>query len=257
MSDDQEKNGKLNGTNGHDKEADVIRFPSLAERDRIRKEQEAQENAWRTQYQAGRSGSDAPFFNMSRIPPMTIALMAPMILIFLASALFLDHGQKLWLFHTFGFIPARFTIEFDILAPVGLLTHVFIHSGIMHIAFNAVMLLALGSFIERQYGPVYFLKFFFLSVLGGALFHFAALNFYSTVPVVGASGGISGLFAGVLMLMYRSGMMGPLARKGPWPLIAFWIGLMLLMGLMAGGNVAWQAHLGGFLTGLLLVKYLR
>ena len=244
---------KTNGSgNGHDKERDdnIVHMPTLAERDRIRKEKQKQEKTWRKQYKKENS---APFFNTGKIPPLTRIFIALFLMVHLPLYLFFDPVQRFDFFHSFGFVPAAFTgaEEWRWSALVTPLTHIFIHGGWMHLLFNAAMMLVMGMFMETAFGARRMLIFFFISGLSGALFYLV-LNPSLTAPVIGASGSISGLFGVTFLILYERGMMGPMGKRGAWPMIILWIALISGMGMLGGGDVAWQAHLGGFLGGIAL-----
>jgi len=241
---------KGNGTgkgNGQDKEGNIVRMPSLAERDRLRREKE---KAWRRQYRKEKKAQSVPFFNAGRIPPLTRMMIAVFVIVHLPLYIFLDAGQRLTVFYTFGFVPAYYTgaeqwIWFALTAP---LTHIFIHGNWMHLLFNTVMMLVMGMFVESLFGARRMLIFFLLCGFAGALVYFI-FNPFLDQPVIGASGSISGLFAMTILYMSERNMLGPLGGRGPFPLLLLWIALITGMGLLAG-DVAWQAHLGGFLAGI-------
>lgn len=153
--------------------------------------------------------------------------------------------------YTFGFVPAYFTgalKPFPWGAGISPLTHLFLHGGWMHIAFNTVMALSLGMVFERTFGTRRMVIFFFLCGLAGALAYFITAPF-SEAPVIGASGSISGLFGAVIVQMNeRPGM--HTRFKTPWPIIGFWLAFMVLSGMLSGDALAWQAHVGGFLAGI-------
>lgn len=253
---------KPNGTsNGHDKDKNpdkVVEFPTLAERDRIRKKQQAAEKQEKKQ----QNGANEPFFNFGKIPPFTKTITAALILIHAAITFGLDKLTALELINKWGFIPSNFTAPeswnwLTLLTPI---TYNFIHSDWTHLGFNAIMCLALCTFVERMFSTKTTIRFFFLcGALGAAVFF--VLNPTTESPVIGASGSISGLFAAALMMMYEQGRMGKftgkLANKGPWPIIAIWAGIMIFIGMISGGSVAWEAHLGGFLAGAVLYSLMR
>lgn len=159
--------------------------------------------------------------------------------------------------------------------PVTVVTYAFLHGGFEHVAVNAIWLLAFGSPVARRLGAVRFLVLFLISAFGGAALHFA-VHSTDLMPLVGASGAIAGLMAGAVRFMFQPGeplsgfafprdtaiRMPPMPIKGlmrdPRPLrfILLWIAVNLLTGLigtpfMSGvGSIAWEAHLGGFFTGL-------
>lgn len=194
---------------------------------------------------------------MVNLPPMVKALVLLNIAVF-AVMLLPFAPSKYDLYVLFGLIPAHYTgaAEFgdwtSIVAPI---THMFIHSGWLHIAMNITMLMAFGAGVEKAYGPRKFLLYYMLCGLIGAAVHVA---FYpeSIIPVVGASGAISGLFAAILVILQRLGAMGQ-GKYGLLPPIAVWVGISLLFALMNGfgvGEVAWAAHLGGFAGGFALMR---
>jgi membrane associated rhomboid family serine protease len=97
--------------------------------------------------------------------------------------------------------------------------------------------------------------FFLITSLCAAAFHFV-LAPTSPDTVIGASGGISGLFDAVLVMLHAQGML-PAGRFGIWPFAALWIGLSFIFGIMGGpdgSTIAWAAHIGGFCAGLILIK---
>lgn len=163
-----------------------------------------------------------------------------------------------WEFRTImnlGFIPAKYTLPgaFDWTALVAPLTHQFLHGGVVHLLINMVMLAAFGSGVERLLGTRRMVILYFISGIAGGFAHWLIYP-VSTVPVIGASGAISGLFGAVLRLMALQGGAGGFLRILPVAII--WIGISLAVGFtgMPGtgeAQVAWAAHIGGFLVGLL------
>lgn len=241
----------------------IVKMPTLAERQkraRQEKKREAEQARWRAnaarQSYSGAS-NDVPFFNASKIPPLTRILLVTLIAVQAILSYALSDVQRIEAYFTFGFIPLNYSS--GALPPASLLspfTYMFLHGGWMHLIFNAVMILAIGSFAEKAFGMKKMLIILIGSSLGGALLHFA-LNMHSEAPVIGASGAVSGLFAMALIIMYRNGQMGKLSKHGAMPIIALWAGLLVVMGLFSGSNVAWQAHLGGFFAGLMILRWFK
>lgn len=130
----------------------------------------------------------------------------------------------------------------------------------MHLLFNGVMGLSLGILFEKAFGTRATLKFFFACGLAGAFLYFA-LNPHTANPVIGASGGISGLFGAAIILMMQQNRFNPAVQKftkrGPWPVVIFWGLFMLLLGLLGGGDMAWQAHMGGYIAGVGLLTLMQ
>ncbi len=252
-------NGKKSG-NGHDKDTEnIVHLPTLAQRDRARKNKLKAEERQKKQAQ---KSAQPPFINLEKITPFIRVLALALVTVHLVVYLGFDDGQRLKAFYTLGFLPAAFTGGFDYhwYSPLTLITHMFIHGSWMHLAFNLVMTLALGILFERQFGSRTTVIFFFACGVAGAAVYFI-LNPFSTTPVIGASGGISGLFGAALILMHQRKQFGQINTKlndpGPWKIIGFWIILMIVIGLISGPGIAWQAHLGGFIAGVALLKGLQ
>ncbi|WP_447761476.1 rhomboid family intramembrane serine protease [Sphingopyxis panaciterrae] len=165
-----------------------------------------------------------------------------------------------------GFIPARFGSE--LIAPPGTmlpffltpLSSAFLHGGVLHLAFNMMVLLFLGRQLEAPFGSGPMALLLVVGAYAGSFAQWAA-DPASTTIVVGASGAISALIAVYALIFSRSQAqaIGPIS--GHWVralwLAAAWIGLQLLIGLAGGGGfgaIAIWAHVGGFLAGLLLAR---
>ncbi len=198
-----------------------------------------------------------------RLPPMIKTLCALILVIFAVQQLLppdLADALVWW----GGFIPARYSgvLPFDAAALWSPFSHALLHGGWMHIGMNIGMLMAFGAGIEKQRGAKSLLVIFVASTLGGALTQFV---FYSdsTMPMIGASGGISGLFGAALMEMAQHATHhDPRWRtrlRHVLPFVAVWIGISLFFGIfgMPGENqpVAWAAHVGGFIAGMIAASW--
>lgn len=190
---------------------------------------------------------------MFNIPPMTQALLAANVAVHGARLLLperLDDAVVL----AFAFIPARYTVgPRGWPALVDPVTYQFLHGSLTHLAVNMLALLAFGGGVERRIGGWRMLAFALLCGILAAAAHLIAYPF-SDVPIVGASGAISGLFGGVLRFQARAGAGG---RRSLLPLVVLWVILIIVTGQIGmpgtdGAAVAWVAHLGGFAAGLLL-----
>jgi len=206
---------------------------------------------------AKKSSDNPPMFN---IPEGTKYFLGALIAIHIILTLFLPENIQEWIIYHLGFVPARFT-DSNMVEPLQIITpftHMFLHGSWLHIGMNGFMLLAFGAGLEKMIGTKKMIQIFFISGLFGVALHFA-LNLYSFDPVIGASGGLSGMFAAVLVLLNRqnSGMTG---RYGIMPFIALWIGISVIFGMMGspdGNAIAWAAHIGGFLGGFAALKILK
>ncbi len=149
-----------------------------------------------------------------------------------------------------------------------LLTSMFMHGGIAHIAGNMLFLWIFGDNLENAMGHRRYLLFYLLcGVLAGLshVFSAAFLNQTTLVPSLGASGAISGVLGGYIMLFPRR-LVHVWVLLGTMSLPAFivvglWFAFQLIngMGMLGGeeaaGGIAYGAHIGGFIAGLILVKF--
>ncbi len=178
-------------------------------------------------------------------------------------------GQELVI--SFGFIPARLFTAADLppdmrLVPAWttLVTSMFMHGGFMHLAGNMLYLWIFGDNVEVAMGRVRFIIFYLLTGLAAVLSH-AFLDTGSQVPLIGASGAISGVLGAYILLFPRASvqvLMFPLGLVSVPAVVvlAVWFGLQLFSGFAtpsAGGGVAFWAHVGGFVAGVLLVPFLK
>jgi membrane associated rhomboid family serine protease len=268
--DKRNTNGSRSSGNGNDKEdSKIIRFPSLAERDRQRRKEEKQlkkkEKQWQKQYRKERHTSAQPFFNWGKVPPFSFALVISFVAIYILLEFLLPASLKVQAYFTFGFVPGHITgyftgsmNEFSVFALVGVVTYAFLHGGFMHVLFNSVTCLALGTYVERIIGTKGTIKFFIVCSIVSALAFFA-FNPFSSAPLVGASGGISGFFGAFLYNLpsqdrFRSSAIG---GQNPWKLVLIWAGLMIVMALLLGDHSSWQAHVGGLMAGAWMIELIQ
>ncbi len=147
-----------------------------------------------------------------------------------------------------------------------LFTSMFLHAGWAHILGNMLFLFVFGIHVERSMGLLRYLVFYLACGLGANALEILT-SVGSNLPGLGASGAISGVLAGYLLLYPTSHVRAliPLgfffwtARIPAWVFIGFWFLLQLVYGLasisdISAGGVAYSAHVGGFITGLVLVR---
>ncbi|HEY8384179.1 MAG TPA: rhomboid family intramembrane serine protease [Microvirga sp.] len=174
-----------------------------------------------------------------------------------------------WVVAGFGLIPA---VLFETEAlPEGLpfvpewatlLTSVFLHGSWLHLFGNMLFLWVFGDNVEDAMGHLRFLLFFLLCGAVAGLTH-AFMDPESTRPLIGASGGVSGVVAAYLILYPRVRMWAlflnglPLRVPAFWA-IGFWFALQLVSAFFGGDEaVGWFAHLGGFVAGAILIPVMR
>jgi membrane associated rhomboid family serine protease len=162
-----------------------------------------------------------------------------------------------WTVFHFAFIPAAWFIDAWpfwslVISP---LTYAFLHGGLLHLAMNGVMLAVMGQVLERKLGMLSFFSVFAAGAIGGAAVH-ALIGGTPEVPLVGASAGVGALYGAGLVLHGRGLSLGPNTQL-LLALTGFFVVTNLLgMVLPMLGNIAYVAHLGGFITGILATTWL-
>jgi membrane associated rhomboid family serine protease len=200
---------------------------------------------------------------------MTILLILANVAIFLFQWL-LPEAKTEQLIHEAGFIPARLSRSTGIEglpATLTLVTSQFLHGGLLHLAGNMLFLWIFGNNVEERIGSLRFLLFYLACGVLAGLVHFWS-GPSSLIPTVGASGAISGVLGAYALLF-------PRARIHTLVVLVFyisvvripallWVGIWFILqmagsvrGTGAGGGVAWFAHIGGLIAGVLLVLPFR
>jgi membrane associated rhomboid family serine protease len=208
----------------------------------------------------------------TRTPIVTLSLIAICVLVYLWQISLGPRAAEAAVY-SFGFIPA---VVFEgaslppklvrVPAELTLVTSMFLHGGFMHLAGNMLYLWVFGNNIEDVCGHFRFVLFYLLCGLVAA-FAQALPNPASEVPMIGASGAISGVLGAYLLLFphARVRVLIPLILvffttvPAGW-LLGFWFVFQLLNGLGASsaeGGVAFWAHVGGFIAGMGLIYLLR
>jgi membrane associated rhomboid family serine protease len=172
-----------------------------------------------------------------------------------------------------GLVPAAFLagvardpLNFAVYLP--LVTNLFLHGGWVHILGNMWYLWIFGDNIEDRLGKVRFVLFYLLCGIAANAAQIL-VDPGSAVPVVGASGAISGVLGGYLMLFPKARIatlvpifpIFPILQIPALLFLPFWFLLQLWQGaaslVVAGGVVAWWAHIGGFVAGFALVRNVK
>jgi membrane associated rhomboid family serine protease len=174
----------------------------------------------------------------------------------------------------FGFTPASLRTGFVPNAGLGqvspgvtILTSMFLHGSILHVAGNMLYLWIFGNNVEDAMGHVRFLLFYLICGIAAAL-TLAAIDPASRVPMIGASGAISGVLAAYVLLFPRARVtvIVPLGIIFfPFRITAVWVvGFWFLLQLFSAAathpeqpGIAWWAHVGGFAAGLVLTPFLK
>jgi membrane associated rhomboid family serine protease len=197
----------------------------------------------------------------------------------------LPHEFNNWIIIAFGFIPQRYDATLLVDAFPGgegakywtFVTYSLLHANLTHIGFNVLWLLPFGSALARRFGAVRFFLFMAVTAAAGALAYLISHE-HELAPMIGASASVSGTMAASIRFAFARGSFLSFSRgdadraaKVPaqslWQalrdrrvlaFLAVWFGVNLIFGIgsigigMEGANVAWEAHIGGFMAGLLL-----
>lgn len=208
-------------------------------------------------------------------PAVTMALIVACTLVFFYQFSLPDRPGEDFIFR-YGAIPAAILGHAAALpeaavgfpASVALMTSMFLHGGWMHLIGNMLYLWIFGNNIEDVMGHARFVIFYLVCGVLAAFSH-ALTDPASTVPMVGASGAISGVLGAYLLLFPRAQVLvliplGMFTRMMYVPagfVLGFWFVLQLLSGEMSlgstGGGVAFFAHVGGFLAGMVLIGFFK
>ncbi|MEN0000056.1 MAG: rhomboid family intramembrane serine protease [Pseudomonadota bacterium] len=172
----------------------------------------------------------------------------------------------------YALVPLRFVDLPQALTDFGtlltLLSHSFIHGSWLHLIFNLVWLIAFGAPLAYRLGPVRTFLFWALTAGVAAAFHMA-IYWGDPIPLIGASGAVSGFLGASARFGFRrprqagTGFEQPLLppiealrQRGVLPFILLWMGLNFATGTgLLGGpsNIAWEAHIGGLAAGFFLI----
>ena len=168
-----------------------------------------------------------------------------------------------------GVVPREYAMRHDLppLIPfpfwTTLFTSMFLHGGWMHLGGNMLYLWIFGDNVERAMGSARYVAFYIVCGLAAGLAHIA-FSSGSSVPSIGASGAISGVLGGYLLLFPQNRVRvltrGGIATVPAVYVLGFWIVIQLISGFGSiaetseTGGVAYMAHIGGFVAGLALVK---
>ncbi len=209
---------------------------------------------------------------VSRHPPLaTWALIAVNALLFYFE-LHMSPAALERFTYLFGVVPARFTnpewaaeVGFPLGDYLPFLTSQFLHGGWAHIIGNMWTLWLFGQHVEDRMGPFGFLTFYLLCGISAGIVH-TLVNPHSTVPAIGASGAIAGVMAAYLAMFPTSRVIVMIPvfifpfifeflavfYLGYWFLLQLFSGMITLVTMPEAGGIAFWAHVGGFVTGLVI-----
>ncbi len=201
-------------------------------------------------------------------PLITITLIAANLAVFIFEFLSISDHQRFA--YEYGAMPHAL-LTLDTVQPIHplltIFTSMFMHGGLLHLGSNMLYLWIFGNNIEDKLGHVKFMIFYLLCGVVAAYAH-AFTNPASTVPMIGASGAVSGILGAYILLFPHARIhtlvfiifFVQVVRLPAIIVIGFWIGIQFINGLISHGTashsgVAWFAHIGGFVFGILMIKF--
>ncbi len=228
-----------------------------------------------------------PAFN---IPKAVLVLAAVIVLVHLVREYVLTGAQDFWLIMTFAFIPARYGLDPAMGSlppgfafPGGLgadiwsyVSYAFLHGDWTHLVVNLLWMIAFGSAVARRFRAWRFLALSMAATVGGAVLH-QAFHFGDFIPMIGASAAVSGQMGAAIRFAFTGprpligagtqdetgktvpavGLIAALGDRRVLAFIVVWFAINIIFGTgvvsVPGveASIAWQAHVGGFLVGLL------
>ena len=195
-------------------------------------------------------------------PVMTMAIIIVNVMVFIYQLTLDDFSQNHFI-AVYGMIPARFQL-------VDLFTSMWLHGGWMHLIGNMWFLWVFGDNTEDALGRFNYLLFYVLCGLAAGLVHLM-FNADSRIPVVGASGAIAGVMGAYLVKFPKARVLTVIfifvffttMELPAWLILVYWFCIQIFSGVgsvgyshLSQGGVAWFAHVGGFIVGMLLIKLL-
>ena len=204
-------------------------------------------------------------------PFITYCLIGVCVIVF-----FVQLGSQTYktgeLFYSYGLIPSVLMghnqLPMDLYAVpafVTIFSSMFMHGGFMHILGNMLYMWIFADNIEDDLGPSKFIIFYLLCGIGAAMTQ-VLIDTHSQVPMVGASGAIGGVLGGYLinhpkarvLVLIPFGFFSQLIKIRALYVLGFWFVLQFINSSMMssdGGGVAYAAHIGGFVSGMILILF--
>ena len=212
-----------------------------------------------------------PAFNL---PPVIVALVAACVGVHVLSAHLLGDAAYFWLLENFAFIPGRYSghYPFTLAWLVSPVSYSFLHGGYAHLIVNMIWLAAFGSPLANRIGAARFLLFWLVTALGAVALHYL-LHAGELVPLVGASGAISGMMGAAARFAFRIdrrrtkpafagrvlSVPQVFSSRPAVTFLAVWFAINLVTGFGFGASdmsaqIAWEAHIGGFVVGFFGIR---
>lgn len=201
-----------------------------------------------------------------RFPVITVVFIALNVLVFLYQSSLGEDAVEYFV-GAFSLVPARLFHAGTVLpgpvpAGVTIFTSQFLHGGLFHLIGNMLYLWIFGNNVEDAMGRIRFVVFYLLCGALASMAH-ALMNTQSNIPMIGASGAVSGILGAYVLLypkarvltLFTLGFFVRIIEVPALMVLGFWFVFQFLNALVAkgAGGVAWYAHIGGFFAGLALI----
>ncbi|MEW6184886.1 MAG: rhomboid family intramembrane serine protease [Thermodesulfobacteriota bacterium] len=203
------------------------------------------------------------------LPLITVGIIMVNCLVFIYQLTLSSEGLETFLFR-YGAIPGRL-VHPKLVDPIPIpslpfsltiFSSMFLHGGLIHLAGNMLYLWIFGNNVEDYLGHIKFAGFYLISGFLAAFIH-TLTDLDSLVPMIGASGAIAGVLGAYLVLFPRANISTlfifiiffKIIKVPAVLILGLWFLIQLVNAGTAGGSVAWYAHVGGFLSGLIFIRF--
>lgn len=222
----------------------------------------------------GPGGASAPAVNLHGA---VIALVVLCVGVHIARTVIFDGQIDRWLIINFAFFPVRYVpglFQFDVPTMLAPITYAFLHGDWLHLGFNMIWFVAFGAPVAWRLGWWRTFALWVVAAIGAVALH-TAIYFGDWVPLLGASGAVSGFLGAAARFGFRAdrqrprrGFSGPLlgpvaalGQRGVLPFLLIWMAINFAtgsdwFGLAGGDSIAWEAHIGGLVTGFFAIGWL-
>ncbi len=199
---------------------------------------------------------------------VTLAIIVGNVVIFLITGAFQSDLFLANVATSFGVVPSDITLgvpQSPVPEPLTFVTYMFLHAGWIHLISNMLFLWVFADNVEDAFGYFAFTLFYLLCGIAGALAH-VMMTPDSPAPLIGASGAVSGIIGAYVLLYPKARIWILLFYRIPLRISAIWVlggwFLLQVFSVLTAGTdsdvqVAWWAHIGGFIAGLVITLVLR
>lgn len=215
-----------------------------------------------------------PMFNL---PTVMVVFVGACTLVHVLRTYFFSASFDQWVLINFAFFPIRYTAQYftlDFATILSPFSYTLLHGSWGHLAMNMIWLVIFGAPVAYRIGPWRSVLFWFATGLGAVILH-TALYYGASIPLIGASGAVSGFLGAAARFGFRANRRNPraglagqlygpidsLRQRGVLPFLLVWMVINFafgsdILGMSGGASIAWEAHIGGLVTGYFLIGLL-